>query len=106
MAKKIVVQIIDDLDGSLASSTVGFALDGVSYEIDLSDENAAQMRADFSRWVNAARKVTGTRRAAAKPARSGSDAAAIRAWARAKGVEVSERGRIPAEIRAQYLADS
>ncbi len=106
MAKKIVVEIVDDLDGSGAAATVGFGLDGVSYEIDLSEENAAQLRADLSRWVQAARKVTGARKVASKPTRGTSDAAAIRAWARGKGIEVSERGRIPAEIRAQYLADS
>lgn len=105
MAKKIVVELIDDTDASKAAEMVSFGLDGVSYEIDLSQENAAQLRSELSRWVSSARKVSGARRVASKPTRSTSDAAAIRTWARGKGIEVSERGRIPAEIRAQYLAD-
>lgn len=104
MAKKIVVELIDDTDASKAE-TVSFSLDGVSYEIDLSQENAAQLRSELSRWVSSARKASGARRVASKPTRSTSDAAATRTWARGKGIEVSERGRIPAEIRAQYLAD-
>lgn len=105
MAKKIVVELIDDLDDSRAEETVSFALDGTSYEIDLSAENAAKLRSDFAQWVAAGRKVTGARKAAPASKAGKSDAAEIREWAKKKGIEVSERGRIPAEIRAQYLAD-
>ncbi len=105
MAKKIVVELIDDLDDSRAEETVSFSLDGTTYEIDLSVDNAAALRADFATWVAAARKVTGARKAASGSKAGKSDAAEVRAWARKKGIEVSERGRIPAEIRAQYLAD-
>jgi len=44
MAQKVDVRFVDDLDGSEASGTVSFALDGRAYEIDLSEENAAKLR--------------------------------------------------------------
>lgn len=106
MAKKVVVELIDDVDSSPAAETVSFGLDGTQYEIDLSAENAEELRAAFAPWVAAGRKVTAGRRVVPKPAKAASDAAAIRDWARAKGIEVSERGRIPAEVRAQYVADN
>jgi hypothetical protein len=108
MAQKIQVLLVDDIDGSTADETVTFALDGVSYEIDLTDEHASQLREDFAKWVGAARKVSG--RSAARPARgtarrsSSSDADAIRQWARANGHKVSDRGRIPASVREAYEA--
>jgi hypothetical protein len=40
MAKKVTVSLIDDFDGKQADETVQFGLDGVSYEIDLSEKNA------------------------------------------------------------------
>ncbi|NLI18710.1 MAG: Lsr2 family protein [Actinomycetales bacterium] len=106
MAKKSVVQLVDDIDKSLATQTVAFALDGVSYEIDLNDAHAAELRDAFAPWVAHAQRVGGRKstRAAAAPS-AGSDAAKIREWARAKGLEVSERGRIPAEVREAYLRE-
>lgn len=102
MAKKIVTYLIDDIDGSDAVDTIVFAVDGVTYEIDLNKENAAALRADFDKWIKPARRISGrrTRRSAAPAAAS--DAGRIREWARENGYEVSERGRIPAEIRAAY----
>lgn len=106
MAKRIVVELIDDTDASRAAETVSFALDGVSYEIDLSEENAAALRSALAPWVESGRRAGGARKAASKASKGTSDAADIRVWARGKGIEVSERGRIPAEIRAQYLAEN
>lgn len=103
MAKKVVVQLVDDVDGSEAVETVTFGLDGVSYEIDLSEENAAALRSDLSKWVSA-----GTRTGGRRAARSGSgsapsgQSARIRAWAREQGIDVSDRGRIPAELRERF----
>lgn len=107
MAQKVQVILVDDLDGGSADETVTFSLDGVSYEIDLSKDNAAALRDSLASWVGHARKVG---RSAARPARrssrsgGGSDANAIREWARANGIAVSERGRISAETRAAYEA--
>ena len=106
MAQKVQVILVDDLDGGPATDNVAFALDGTAYEIDLSQENAARLRAVLAPYVGAARKVTGRRgRATGAPRTRGhSDAAAIRAWARKTGHPVSERGRVSAEVRAAYEA--
>lgn len=103
MAKKIVTYLIDDIDGSDAVDTINFSIDGANYEIDLNEKNAAALRADFDKWIKSARRTSGRRtRRAAAPAGTKSDAGKIRRWARENGYEVSERGRISAEIRAAY----
>ena len=106
MATKTQVVLVDDLTGDPADTTVKFALDKTEYEIDLSDENAAEMRDALSRYVDAARKVTGGRRSAPapKPAYSGYDPAAVRAWAAGRGIEVSARGRIKAAVVEKFRA--
>lgn len=101
MARKTQVLLIDDIDGSDATSTITFGVDGVSYEIDLNDDNAAQLRSDLEKWTTLARR-TGGRAKRGTGTSSGSDAAKIREWARENGYEVSERGRIPAEVREAY----
>ncbi|MFH5824943.1 Lsr2 family protein [Georgenia sp. AZ-5] len=107
MAQKVQVTLVDDIDGSAADETVTFALDGVSYEIDLSSEHAKALRESFAEWVGHGRRAGGRK---AAPRRGGttrstggsSDAGKIREWAREHGYEVSERGRISAEIREAY----
>lgn len=105
MAQKVQVQLIDDIDGAPADETVTFALDGITYEIDLTDAHAKALRESFAEWVGHARRAGG-RRTTAKRAggarTSSSDAGKIRDWARENGYEVSERGRISAEIREAY----
>lgn len=100
MAQRVQVILIDDIDGGDATETVNFALDNVQYEIDLSAQNAAQLRQDLDTWVNAGRRVS-SRRGSAARARS-NDSAKVRAWAKDNGYDVSERGRISAEIREAY----
>ncbi|ACQ78983.1 conserved hypothetical protein [Beutenbergia cavernae DSM 12333] len=107
MAQKVSVLLVDDVDGSEASETVTFALDGVSYEIDLNDKNASKLRDAFAEWVGHARRSGGRRtttRGAGRPRSraGGSDAAVIREWAVANGYQVSDRGRISAEVREAY----
>ena len=106
MAQKVQVLLIDDVDGAAADETVTFALDGVTYEIDLTAERAAQLRDSLATWVGHARRVGGRSTSAARPAtrrrRGDSDAQAIREWAKGQGLEVSERGRISAEVREAY----
>jgi hypothetical protein len=108
VATKTVVVLVDDLTGEPADTTVRFALDKTEYEIDLSNDKAGQMREAFSRYVEAARKLSssaGHRGAqAAKPAYSGYDPAAVRAWAAGQGIEVSPRGRIRADVVERYRA--
>ena len=107
MAQRVQIILEDDYDGGTADETVSFALDGTEYEIDLSDENAAEMREELSRYVDAARKVTGGgRRSApvAKPTYAGYDPAAVRAWAAGQGIEVNARGRIKADVVERFRA--
>jgi len=111
MVQKVQLLLVDDIDGGTADETVTFSLDGVSYEIDLTKDHAAQLRDAVSTWVANARKVTGRSagrapRGVASPRRStgASDATAIREWARANGRTVSERGRISADVKAAYEA--
>jgi len=104
MAQKIKVLLIDDVDGTDAVETISFGLDGVQYEIDLSEENAAKLRDDMAHWIGHARRSGGRRRTSRSSggSRSSSDAAKIRTWAREQGYQVSDRGRVPAEIREAY----
>jgi len=122
MARKVQVILSDDLDDSIsADETVAFALDGTTYEIDLSDKNAAEMRDVFAKYVDAARKVSGRGNRASGAGRSKAtgggatgnggggrmdreQAGAIRDWARKNGHEVSDRGRIPGSVVEAYEA--
>lgn len=107
MARKTFVELIDDVDGSKAEETVSFSLDGVAYEIDLSDENAEKLREEIGEWVSRARRVAGRRirgTGGATASASSNDSSKIRAWARENGREVSDRGRIPEELRQAYYA--
>ena len=104
MAQKVQVILVDDIDGGPADETVRFALDGTSYEIDLSVANAARLRNSVAEFVGHARRAAG--RSATRRPRSagGGKSAEIRAWAREKGLPVNERGRIPADLAAKFEA--
>jgi len=115
MARKVQVILSDDLDDSIAADeTVTFALDGTTYEIDLSEKNAEELRNVFGKYVSAARKVSsrGTRASGAGRSRATGgggrmdreQAGAIRDWARKNGHEVSDRGRIPASVVEAFEA--
>lgn len=100
MAQHVKIELVDDLDGSLAQETVAFAIDGVTYEIDLSEENASKLREGLTRWTTHARRVGG--RKTKQTINPGADNQKIRAWAMEQGLEVSARGRISAEVRDAY----
>lgn len=111
MAQKVTVSLVDDLDGGPAEETIEFGIDGVSYEIDLSGGNAGKLRGSLEDFVTNARKAGGRRKAtvsARRPAGAGRASvdreqnAAIRDWARKNGYNVSDRGRIPAEVLDAY----
>lgn len=102
MAQKISVELVDDLDGGTADETVAFGLDGVQYEVDLSDKNAAALREALDAWVAAGRRVGGRRARTATKVEAGVDNAAVRAWAADNEIPISSRGRIPADIIEQY----
>ena len=105
MATKITVALEDDLDGGPASETVRFGLGGAQYEIDLNKKNARAFRKKLTPFVEHARKAGPTqRRGPARTASSRQRSADIRAWAKATGLAVSDRGRIPASVVDQYEA--
>lgn len=102
MVSKMTVVLEDDVDGSVAAETVRFALDGVNYEIDLSSVNAEKLRASVAPWIGSARRTGGRKAQVRATARGASNANSIRTWARGQGYEVSDRGRVSAEIRKAY----
>jgi nucleoid-associated protein Lsr2 len=108
VAQKIQTLFIDDLDGSEAEGTVRFGLDGTEYEIDLNTEHAQALRDALARYVGAARRPGGSAR---RPARSGRraptggvDSTEVREWAKAQGIDVKDRGRVPAELVVKFKA--
>jgi hypothetical protein len=118
VAQKVLTLLQDDVDGSKASETITFGLDGVTYQIDLNARHAAKLRKSLAPFVAAGRPVGG------KPRRGGGkggassrdrrptprmsatetpvDPSAVRAWAAAHQIKVSPRGRIPATVVAQF----
>jgi hypothetical protein len=118
MAQKVQVILVDDVDGGEAAETVSFALDGVSYEIDVSEKNASTLRDALAQWVGHARRVGGRSgggrsRSASSGGSGGSgrsrgssggrhDLSDVRAWARENGYQVSDRGRVSSEVIAAY----
>jgi hypothetical protein len=108
MAQKVNIVLVDDIDGSEATETVSFGLDGTSYEIDLNDANAAALRDALAAYVGHARKVGSARRgrrsSAAAAAAGGPSAREIRDWARSNGYDVPDRGRVSAEVREAFDA--
>lgn len=104
MAQRVNVLLVDDIDGSDAAETIPFGLDGTRYEIDLNSGHAQELREALEPFVKAARRVS---MLAGRPRNRKSDDARnkeIRDWAREKGLDVNDRGRIPAPIVAEYEA--
>jgi hypothetical protein len=106
VAQRMQTLFIDDLDGSAAEGTVRFGLDGTEYEIDLSAEHTEQLRDTLAAYVKAGRRVSGGSRRPAHSGRRGSAGALntteVREWAKAQGIEVKDRGRIPAELVVKF----
>ena len=106
MASRVVTLLTDDLDGSEAEETISFSIEGFAYEIDLSKAHAEHLRGALEPYVKAGRR---TGRDGRRTRRSGSAAAsdrdqtkAIRDWAKSQKMQVSDRGRVSAEIREAY----
>ena len=110
MAQRVQTLLIDDLDGGEAEGTIRFGLDGVEYEIDLSAGHAEALRKALAPYISAARRAPGA--AARRAGRSGRraesagvpDPTAVREWARSQGIEVKDRGRVPAELVVKFQA--
>jgi hypothetical protein len=120
MAQRTVIELTDDLDGKPIpdgkGETIRFSLDRQEYEIDLTEKNAKALREAFGKYVAAARRTAGARGAGSRrdgSARSGRtssgtardyDPKAVRVWAESQGIEVSQRGRVPADLVAKFQA--
>jgi hypothetical protein len=107
MARETITRLVDDVDGSAASRTVRFSWQGVSYEIDLSDEHSREFDRAVEPYLQAARRVTGAARKSAGRRGQAShklDLAAVRSWAAQNGHRIAERGRIPRQILDAYQA--
>jgi len=111
MAQRTRIELVDDLDGKVlregAGETVSFALDGTSYEIDVSKKNAEKVRGAFQDYIAAGRKVGSRppRRGTVRTATRGYDPKAVRKWAASNKVDVPARGRIPGEVLERYKAE-
>jgi hypothetical protein len=105
MATRIAVALEDDLDGGPADETMRFAIGGSQYEIDLSEKNARTFRKGLAPFVEHARKAgRGQPRRSARSSAARERSAGIRAWAKANGIPVSDRGRIPDSVARPYEA--
>src|SRR5687767_4212751 len=112
MARKVVTELTDDIDGTQAVATVTFGYQGRLYEIDLNQKNVDRLQKALARFIEHGRTVRavraggrqGQRRGVASTAHT-TDTKTIRQWARGRGLQVSERGRIPAEIMERYKRD-
>jgi len=108
VAQKVQVLLVDDLDGGEADETVTFALDGKTYEIDLTTANADKLRGLLEPYTKSGRRTGGRAAAGRSKGRAAAstggspDTAKIRAWAKKNGYNVNDRGRVPADIREAY----
>jgi len=106
MAQHVTVLLVDDLDGGEATETVTFALDGTAYEIDLSEPNAAKLRGGILPYAEHARRAGSRASSNGGPKRRSKAnrvrAADIRAWGRQQGYTISDLGRIPPAVVAEY----
>lgn len=102
MARKTIVEWVDDIDGSVASETVTFAIDGSRYEIDLSEKNAEKLRGLMGAWIDASRRSTNRRARESRRKVDSAEATEARKWARDNGFDVGPRGRLRAEVLDAY----
>lgn len=104
---KTITEVTDDFDGKpLPEGTqpIRIAYDGKEWDVYLSDDNADKLRRTLAEYTDDAERVyRSTRRSSASAPRKGSeDLAAIRAWARQNGLEVSDRGRVAQDVKDAY----
>jgi hypothetical protein len=108
VAQKVQTLFVDDIDGSAADGMVRFGLDGTDYEIDLNSEHAQALRDALAGYISAGRRAGGSARRQARTGRkapaNGVNTPEIREWAKAQGIEVKDRGRVPAELVVKFKA--
>ena len=101
MAQKVSIELVDDIDGTVAAETVKFGLDGDVYEIDLNKKNATALRKQMAGYVQGGRRLARNGQPYAKKKVNGTTRH-VRDWARSKGIPVNDHGRIPADVQAAY----
>jgi hypothetical protein len=108
MAQKVQTLFIDDIDGGEADGTVRFGIDGTEYEIDLSATHSDELRKALHTYIEHGRKVAGVARRSPRSTgrRNGTaiDTAKIRDWAKSQGLDIKDRGRVPADVVEKYHA--
>lgn len=111
MAQRTRVELVDDLDGTEIADgkgqTISFAFQNVTYEVDLTDTNAAKLESALKPYMDAGRRISGGRgrpRGSRNSSTRDFDIQALRAWAKQAGVDVPKRGRIPQATVDQYHA--
>ena len=110
MAQKVQITLLCDLDdgNAEAEETLHFSLADTTYEVDVCGKHAQQIRDGLQPYVARARKASpATSSSRRRPGRSvaGRDqTAGIRAWAKDRGIQVNDRGRIPASVVKEYEA--
>lgn len=108
MAQRTLISLTDDLDGSVADHTIQFGLNGKVYEIDLNSAHLAELEEALLPYIAAGRKVstskTRLRRSSSTATASGPSSTELREWAKANGISIGDRGRVPYEVRQAYLA--
>ena len=111
MARKVVVELVDDIDGTTFGQdgeSIHYAVDGVEYVIDLKDEHAKELRETFEYYIEHSTRVGGRKHRSDRKAdpttgkQRRDETKKIRAWAIEQGYELSSRGRIPAEIEQAF----
>jgi len=105
VAQRVITELVDDLDGGKAEETISFAIDGVEYEIDLSKQNARNLRKGLDDYVSKGRRIGGRskRGSATGPTRTDrSQLRDMREWAKGQGMKVSDRGRVSQEVSRAF----
>ena len=110
MAQRVQTILVDDIDGRElgdGGQTIRFGWLGAEYSIDLSQANVDKFAAAIMPYVNAGQRIGGRRSRISSSTSNGHgqvDTRAVRAWAASNGIELSSRGRIPADVIEKYKA--
>jgi hypothetical protein len=104
MATKTTIALEDDLDGGPADETVQFGLGTADYEIDLNVRNADNFRTQMAPFIEHGRRSIRSQRPGTRAATVRQRSAGVRAWAKEHGLDIGDRGRIPASVNEQYQA--
>lgn len=97
---------VSDLDGKDMKDgrTVTLGFDGVTREIDLHQREIDELAKLLEPYMSIGEEVGRTRAKSTGAKRGSSETSKARAWALSKGMKVSDRGRVSAEVLEAYRA--